>query len=286
MSLHTLPPAVVHYPDDDGLPMSDNSWQFNWISLLKWGIEIDYLNTPDVFVAGNHLIYPVEGDADTRTAPDVYVAFGRPKHDRGSYKVWEEGGVFPQVVFEVWSPSNTTERMEEKLTFYEKYGAEEYYIVYPEFPMHADGWRRDGGKLARIPEMNGHVSPRLGIRFVLNRGELAVFGRDGRQLRTPAEVAAERDAAVRRAEQEAVRAAEERRRAEQEAKRANQSAAERDAERQRAEQETARVEEQHRRAEQEAKRAESAEQHAERERQRAERLAAKLRELGLDPDAS
>ena len=199
-------PTVIHYPDDDGLPMSDNTWQFNWIVLLHANLDAQYRNDPKVFVAGNHLIYPAEGDAKTRQAPDVYVAFGRPKQDRGSYKVWEEDGIFPQVVFEVWSPTNRQQQMEDKRDFYEKYGAEEYYIVYPEFPSHVEGWKRDGAKLVRIPEMNGHVSPRLGLRFVLDTGELTVFGHDGRQLRAPAEIAAERDAAERRAAEEMDRA--------------------------------------------------------------------------------
>src|SRR4029077_417532 len=93
---------LVFYPDSDGLPIADNTLQFAWISLLMWNADAYLRDDPDVFVAGDHLIYPVEGDAKNRQAPDVYVAFGRRKGDRGSYKVWEEGNVFPQVVIEVW----------------------------------------------------------------------------------------------------------------------------------------------------------------------------------------
>jgi Uma2 family endonuclease len=240
-------PEAVHYPDSDGQPMADNTVQFDWIAVLKWNAEIQYRDDPDVFVAGDHLIYPVEGRADVRQAPDVYVAFGRPKGDRGSYRVWEEGGVFPQVVFEIWSPSNTPQGMRAKLEFYQRYGAEEYYLVYPEFPAFVEGWRRDGAALARIDEMNGHVSPRLGWRFELLAGELTVLDPHGRPLRRPDEIAAgltaERDAA----------------------------AAERDAAA----------------AERDAARAEAARLADERdaERERAARLAARLRELGIDPDA-
>ncbi len=191
------PKTPIDYPDSDGLPMSDNTVQFTWIAILMWSAEAYFRNRPDVFVAGDHLIYPVEGQPDIRQAPDVYVAFGRPKGDRGSYKVWEEGGLFPQVVFEVWSPNNRYTQMQKKFEFYERYGVEEYYIVYPEFPAHAEGWQREGGKLVSVPEMNGFTSPRLGFRFVLGGGQLAVFGPDGRQLRSPSEIAAERDAAER-----------------------------------------------------------------------------------------
>jgi Uma2 family endonuclease len=210
MSATITPPprsAVIHYPDDDGLPMSDNTWQFNWILLLYSNLDVQYRENPQVFVAGNHLIYPVEGDNKLRQAPDVYVAFGRPKRERGSYQVWEEGGIFPQVIFEVWSPHNRLQQMEDKRDFYEKYGAEEYYIVYPEFPSHAEGWRREGGKLVRIPDLTRWVSPRLGIRFALNTGELTVFGPGGQPFRSPAELAAERDAAERAAAEAKERAA-------------------------------------------------------------------------------
>jgi Uma2 family endonuclease len=199
MSATAPPKPVVHYPDDDGLPMSDNTLQYQWIVTLQANAEAYYRDDPDVFAAGNNLIYAVEGDSKVRQAPDVYVAFGRPKGYRGSYKVWEEGGTFPQVVFEVWSPGNEFKQMLAKFAFYEKHGAEEYYLLYPEFPAHAEGWVRTGGKLEPVAEMNGFVSPRLGWRFELDTGELTVFGRDGRQLQTPAEMVVEREAAVARA---------------------------------------------------------------------------------------
>jgi Uma2 family endonuclease len=192
------PPPKVYYPDSDGEPMADNTVQFDWIAILKWNAEAYLRDDPNVFVAGDHLIYPIEGDADTRQAPDVYVAFGRPKGDRGSYKVWEEGGIFPQVVIEVWSPNNRYNRMRKKFAFYEKFGADEYYIVYPEFPAHLEGWRREGDKLVEIETMDGHVSPRLGFKFAVKKGVLTVTGPDGRPLKTPTEIARDRDEAEQR----------------------------------------------------------------------------------------
>jgi Uma2 family endonuclease len=189
--MSTLAPTgkpAVHYPDSDGQPMADNTIQYRWIAILKWNAEALYRHDPNVFVAGDHLIYPVEGDPTIRQAPDVYVSFGPRKGDRGSYKVFEEGGVFPQVIFEVWSPNNRYDQMRKKFDFYEKYGAEEYYIVYPEFPAHLEGWIRKDGKLVAVKDMNGHVSPRLGFRFHLLEGELTVFDRAGQVLRDPVEI--------------------------------------------------------------------------------------------------
>src|SRR3954468_5198751 len=90
-------PAVVHYPDSDGKPTADNTIQFRWILMLYTHFAGLYRDEANTFVAGDHLIYPTEGENKLRQAPDVYVAYGRPKGDRPSYRVWEEGGVFPQV---------------------------------------------------------------------------------------------------------------------------------------------------------------------------------------------
>ena len=54
--------------------------------------------------------------------------------------------------------------------------------------------------------MNGWVSPRLGMRFNLDDGELKLYGPDGREFLSPSEIAAERDAAEERAKVEQNRA--------------------------------------------------------------------------------
>lgn len=64
-----------------------------------------------VFVAGDLLWYPVEGNPKITQAPDVMVIFGVPKGDQGAYKQWEENNIAPQVVFEILSPSNTQKEM-------------------------------------------------------------------------------------------------------------------------------------------------------------------------------
>ncbi len=251
-------PLESCYPDSDGQPMADNTLQFEWITTLKWGCDALFADRPDVFVAGDHLIYPVDDPENVvQVAPDVYVAFGRPKGHRGSYKVWEEGGVFPQVVFEVWSPGNRFQQMEDKRAIYEKHGAEEYYIVYPDFPAFVEGWIRKDGKFTRVEDMNAWVSSRLGIRFQLRGGHLSVLRPDGTRFLNYVEISQQLDA---------------------ERLRASALAAERDAERGRATEATARAAEETARADQEARRAGEAEE-------RAARLAARLRELGLDPDA-
>uniref|UniRef100_B8HYC8 Putative restriction endonuclease domain-containing protein n=1 Tax=Cyanothece sp. (strain PCC 7425 / ATCC 29141) TaxID=395961 RepID=B8HYC8_CYAP4 len=171
----SLPELV--YPDSDGQPMADNTWQFNWIVKIKENLELMFAEDQNVFVAGDLLWYPSEGSLK-RVAPDAMVVFGRPKGYRGSYKQWEENNIPPQVVFEILSPSNTRAGMAEKFQFYEDYGVEEYYIYDPERNQF-QGYLRQGNRLQPIFILHQWVSPRLGIRFVLGGEELEIFQPNG-----------------------------------------------------------------------------------------------------------
>ncbi|MGL6095928.1 MAG: Uma2 family endonuclease, partial [Fimbriiglobus sp.] len=56
-----ISPPRVEYPDSDGMPMADNTLQFRWIVTLKGNLDALFADRPDVCVAGDHLVYPVEG---------------------------------------------------------------------------------------------------------------------------------------------------------------------------------------------------------------------------------
>ncbi|MBE9196780.1 Uma2 family endonuclease, partial [Synechocystis sp. LEGE 06083] len=148
----------IVYPDSDGQPMADNTKQFSWIVLLKENLECLFADNPDVFVAGDLLWYPVEGKPEIRVAPDVLVALGRPKGDRGSYRQWQEDNQPPQVVFEVLSPGNRLKEMNKKRDFYDFYGVEEYYVYDPN-NNELVGLQRWQGKLTVIDEVEHWTSP-------------------------------------------------------------------------------------------------------------------------------
>lgn len=261
-AVRPVPPFGLVFPDSDGQPMAENTRQYEAIVALKGNIEA--FAPADAFVAGDHLIYVDDQDPTARQAPDVYVAFGRPRRHRGSYKVWEEGGVFPQVIFEVLGPSNTAAEMRAKRRFYFSHGAEEYY----EFDPEAGTWlgfvlNADTGLPDQIKEMDRHVSPRLGMRFAFRPLELLVYRPNGSRFLSFQEL---NDLA----EAERARAEAEKRRA--------------DNEKQRAETEKQRAEAEKQRAEVERQRAEVEKQRAETEKAEADRLRAMLRAAGLDPD--
>ena len=208
--IHTAP--KIDYPDSDGQPMADNTQQFRWIVLIKENLELLFANDSKVFVAGDLLWYPVEGSPEIRVAPDVMVAFDRPKGDRGSYKQWLEGNIAPQVVFEILSPGNRLKEMTKKLQFYDRHGVEEYYIYDPESnDLH--GLYRQDKRLNIIEDINNWTSPRLQIRFTLTEETMEIYRPDGQKFLTTLELS-------QRFEQEHQRAEQERQRAEQEYQRA------------------------------------------------------------------
>lgn len=218
-----LSSEVVVYPESDGLPMADNTRQFRWIVTLKENLEILFADAPDVFVAGDLLWYPVEGDNQRCQAPDVMVVFGRPKGDRSSYRQWREDNIAPQVVFEILSPSNTAIEMTRKLLFYQQHGVEEYYQYDPELNELVGSHRLDG-QLAEIPDMQDWVSDRLGIRFELGADTLAIYTPEGQRFLTSVQLAQQRDQERQRADQEQQRADQEQQRANQERQRADRLA--------------------------------------------------------------
>jgi Uma2 family endonuclease len=187
----------IIYPDCDGQPMSDNTLQFSWIVKIKENLEIFFANDPNVFVAGDLLWYPVEGDNATRRAPDVMVAFGRAKGYRGYYKQWLEDNIPPQVVFEILSPGNRLAEMTAKFEFYDRYGVEEYYIYDPD-RVDFTGWLRQDGRLQGIANIVGWISPRLGVRFELGE-ELEIYTPTGDLFLSPLEIAQKAESAQLRA---------------------------------------------------------------------------------------
>jgi Uma2 family endonuclease len=270
--------SAIEYPDDDGEHMSDNTLQFKWIVVIKEGLEALYRHNSQVFVAGNLLWYPVQGDPDIRSAPDTLVAFNRPKGRRGSYKQWDEDSVAPQVVFEILSPGNRPDEMAREFEFYEKYNVLEYYMYDPDTG-NLSGWLRSGRHLTEVPDMMGFVSPRMGVRFepYLGTDNLTIVGPDGEPFLTYSEIIEQR-----RADREHLKL--ERQLTEAERHRASEERQLKEAERRRADEERQLKEAERRRADEERQLREAECRRADEERQRADRYALKLRELGIEPD--
>jgi uncharacterized Zn-binding protein involved in type VI secretion len=68
----------IVYPESDGEPIADNTKQFRYIVVIQGGIAALFADNPNVFVAGDLLRYPVEGNNKIWAAPDTMMVFGRP----------------------------------------------------------------------------------------------------------------------------------------------------------------------------------------------------------------
>ena len=208
------------YPERDGKPMSDNTKQGRWIHILYGNLCALLADRADAFVASDNLWYPVEGKPEERQAPDVYVAFGRPKGDRGSYMQWLEDDVPITVAFEILSPGNTREEMVAKFDFYDHHGVEEYYIYDPDRNK-LQIYTRGKATLRLHRDIANFRSPRLGIRCEMTKPEMTVSAPDGTRFRTFEELKREADEAKRRADDNARRADDNARRADDNARRAD-----------------------------------------------------------------
>ena len=130
MTQRVLSPAAIEYPSGDGEPLAENDWQLRAI-LDAFGVLDHYFrDRPDVYVSGDLFIYYEEGNPRARVAPDVFVVFGVPKHNRQTYKLWEEGPV-PAFVMEVASRGTWREDDGRKAELYQWLGVREYWQYDP-----------------------------------------------------------------------------------------------------------------------------------------------------------
>jgi Uma2 family endonuclease len=213
-------PLLIEYPDSDGQPMADSTLQYRWMVTLKGNFEREFAHRDDVFVAGNLLWYPVEGDPDERQSPDVMVVFGRPKGDRGSYQQWLEGFIGPQVAIEILSRSNRAGEMRQKFLFYQRHGVQEYYIYDP-IRGTLEGWVRGKSRFRRILDLQGFVSPLLGCRFELAPpAPLRLFRSNGEEFWTYERVFEEHEREKQRADDNQKRADENEKKAKDQEQRA------------------------------------------------------------------
>ena len=182
MEPRVLAPAAIDYPSGDGKPMAENDWQLRAILDAVGVLDLHFRDRPDVYVSGDLFIYYEEGDPRARVAPDVFVAFGVPKHNRLIYKLWEEGPA-PAFVMEVASRGTWREDEGRKAGLYERLGVKEYWQYDPTgdyLGLHLKGRRLVAGRYEPQPvveSLDGTVflrSETLGLDFRV-KGEERYF---------------------------------------------------------------------------------------------------------------
>ena len=120
----------IYYPDSDGEPVAESDYQFYPLTDTVRALRQHLADRPDVYVAGNMLVYYRMNDVAARLAPDVFVVFGVPDHPRRSYFVWREGKA-PDFVLEIASESTVNHDLGDKRDRYAAMGVQEYWRFDP-----------------------------------------------------------------------------------------------------------------------------------------------------------
>ena len=214
--------SEVEYPESDGEPMGETGFHVRASMLLYEALRQFFRSRDDVYVAADMFLYYEQGNPHASKAPDVMVIKGVEKHERRTFKVWEEQAR-PCVVFEVTSRSSMLEDMVVKSILYASLGVREYFLFDPLHEYLEDtlvGFRLEGKDYVVIPpDREGRVfSEELGVLLSPDQEILRVIDP---QTGNPVPSL---DEAIVLAEQEAQRAEQERQHAIQEQQRAERLA--------------------------------------------------------------
>jgi Uma2 family endonuclease len=229
------------FPETDGKPMAET--EVNLEQMVELILEFRQAVAPrGHHVGGNLLVYYNPENGWDHISPDVFVALDAGPAFRESWKVWIEGK-FPEVVFEVASPSTQGTDIRDKVRLYERIGAHEYYIYDPAGRLQPKfrGYARQHERLVLMENPTGVsiTSPLLGLELRIVDGWLRVIDpatsnpypspEEAHRLRLAAELRAWEEARLRQEAEDARLTAEAARQAAEEGRRAAEERATREA---------------------------------------------------------
>lgn len=218
-------------------PPLESTLHLQQLILLLTCLEWLWQDRDDFFAAGNLTVYYSTRKRTTEKfrGPDFFVVLGTEKRPRRSWMVWEEDGMYPNVIVELLSDSTAqTDRGLKKDLYQNTFRTPDYFWFHPE-TLEFQGFYLVRGRYEALePNDQGWLwSEELGLYLGIHNRQLRFFTPEGTLVPTPEEVAR---VETQRAQTEAQRAEAEAQRAEAEAQRA-------EAERQRSERMAAKLRE-------------------------------------------
>jgi len=185
VAIKTVTKSEIYYPETDGLPVAESDLHIDYLSDTRIELKWFFREQPNVYAAGNMLVYYVEGNPRLSFAPDIFVVMGIPNHNRAIYKTWEEGGHVPDVILEITSKSTQRKDEVEKVKLYQQLGVKEYFQYDPTgdylSPRLKGRWLDEEGQYRTIhPNHLPHgglsfASHILGLDLHLINGRLRLF---------------------------------------------------------------------------------------------------------------
>ncbi|MDY6939467.1 MAG: Uma2 family endonuclease [Cyanobacteriota bacterium] len=242
------PPQNLPYDDDEPLESPQHRMAMNLL-IRACTHHLSQQNS-NFFCGGNMFLYYDRTQLQTkRRGPDFFVVLDvepETQRDRLSWKIWEEGGRYPDIIVELLSESTREEDIGNKKNLYEKtFRLPDYFVFDPLNPNSLQGWRLDltRGYRDLVPNDRGWLWSES-LQLWLGTWEGEIDGKPGTWLRfydrqenlvlLPEEDERERaEREQERAERERERAEREQERAERERERAERTEAELELERQR-----------------------------------------------------
>jgi Uma2 family endonuclease len=129
--------------ETDGVPL-DSDWHRLAIGLLVESVKHWLREQADYYVGGNMFIY-YRGQSALRRrfrGPDFFFVKGASRSPiRRYWVVWQEGGLFPNTIIELLSPSTAKEDRTTKKDIYEKVFRTPDYFCYDPDTQQLQGWR-------------------------------------------------------------------------------------------------------------------------------------------------
>ena len=176
------------------------------IRLIRWLFRpgTDRTRT-DVYVAGNLTVYysPNQKKSEFFRGPDVFVVLGTDPSPRRSWTVWHEGGLYPNLIIELLSPSTAEVDRTEKKTLYQSVWRVPEYFWFDPVSLEFRGFSLTHGIYEPIVSTSeGWLwSEELGIYLGIAADRLRLFAVDGQIIPFPEEAAEQRaDLEMQRAE--------------------------------------------------------------------------------------
>ena len=151
-------PTLV-YPESDGEPMAETP-KYQQVMIDCMDVLRSYFRgIPDVYIAGNMLLYYEEGNPRKSVSPDVFMVRGLSKKELRTYKTWEQPPTL-DFVLEVASPSTYARDFNEKMEIYAKILRVKAYCIYDpyhEIDPYFVGFRLVGEAYEEIPFVDGRI---------------------------------------------------------------------------------------------------------------------------------
>jgi Uma2 family endonuclease len=170
--------AEIEYPSSDGKPMAETDLHWDWMVTNTQRLKRFYVGQR-VYVAGNLLIYFEKGNPRKSVAPDTFVVKNCKPGRREIFQTWKERRT-PNFILETTSKTTRREDKGKKKTIYAQIHVGEYFLYDPRgdwLKPPLQGFRLVNGEYQPIPaDTDGSiVSGELGVRFVLENGDLAMY---------------------------------------------------------------------------------------------------------------